>query len=158
MPPIPPSSSPHRQTGNTPGGLAARLASQSPKAVPLVKGKARWVDGKVTLVQVITQRRMNKVFNAKLFGNLAVHPTTLEGGLDPNSFSLSSATTGLLIATVDREQDAMRIGELLHAESNDAFSHDDHVDVLAALPKWLYHWIRACRVARAWVNPESFRK
>jgi hypothetical protein len=151
MPPLPPS--PNRQTGAVAPGASRVLVRTKPKPQ-----QPSWQTGEVTLTIVKPLPKFRKVVKAKLLGHLAVHAEALTTGPNPKAWTVSSAPTGLHVVTVDGEADALRIGELLHAEAGAAFTHEDPTEVLAELPQWLYQWVRACRVARAWVDHRAFKE
>jgi hypothetical protein len=93
---------------------------------------------------------------AQVLGGLAVHRC-----VNPALalWVVSSLTTGYMITSCRRQEEALRIAEYLHQEVGPLFLARTPASIRSRLERhqWVIPWCIACHDKGAWVDPESFR-
>jgi hypothetical protein len=111
-------------------------------------------------IQVVADDGLTRV-TAFVLGALAVHRYL--GAVHDSGrrvgrgegWTVTHAATGLALAFPIKEVgDALRIGELLWSRCRPALEAAGQRGVYNSLPPWALKWIRACRAAGRWVEPE----
>jgi hypothetical protein len=117
-----------------------------------------WTKGMVEIIMESPKgSRKGKVKGETAGGILAVHQ--FYGGERGNLWSLTSLTAGARIVAFAGLDDAKAVGEVLLSDPScrEALACDTTDGILAALPKWVKPWARACHDAGKHVDPSPFK-
>lgn len=125
-----------------------------PKKKSAIVEESPWRERKIKVALENSLQRFATVI-AKCLGEVAVFTgqVPLEG---KEKWRVTSVTTGLLIALVNTEEDALRIGEQLWGSACLALREKTKEAINSKLPGWVKPWALACREAGAWLDPARF--
>lgn len=116
--------------------------------------QSHWVEKTIEVVLDDTDKK--KKVKARVFGQIAVHPSLEKSDRIRGDFTISSVTIGVCIVAVSTEADAFKIGEVLWRKACLAFREKEWQDVIAKLPPWVIPWCRAMRNAVKYLDYEPY--
>lgn len=124
--------------------------------MPKIPEGPTWTDRTVTITMVDgTQLRVK----ARVYGSIAVYPAA--GSREVGRWAVGSTTTGLQVALMPTEEDALAIGRVLWERGCLAFRQLIRGKVLEKMPPDLLRWVFACRQAGKYLpyraNKETVR-
>lgn len=116
-----------------------------------------WRTQEVEVVTVVDGgRERNCRVTARVYGSLAVHPGACK--FYDGQWVITHLPTGMVVANVAAERDALRLGEALWSAACLALQRGSAIEVRAALPGWVIGWLAMCRTLGQYLDPSPFRK